>query len=584
MIELVNIYAKLTLERHLATNGLQYFVEQAGVEHDWKVYGCGMFRPGEAYAEFVEAYSKGEMLGIIGLTIEEDILAAHEGRLRQLLGQILMHAPKVYMTDFQSAEWAPHYDIQGASHGGHPAWLCPPNMVKKAWPENYCRIDLNKEEPIELIHSHENIINYAIFDHDESAEQLGIIARNLGGCIAGALLGWPTIIMPDIGAMGFKQNAMGNHPLVRFAQRFNVGKEVVTEKGQLTACIEALKKGETVTATPQLVEAAKIEAYATLERMLPQPAPAEDAEQIDAALSVFGPTQERVVDSDGKTVEPDDDGSPTVGFAWGAPASDESSGPSSAGLPKVINPGDPFDPSTHYGPYYYSDGPGMIYHQPDGTKTRYPGPGRDWEGFETVADILRLIFKFDIDTPTMVSLGCGFGSDVLRFRKKGWDAWGCDISEWSVNQAFPGAKDYIVLGDITKAKIQAKLPKNPHLVCSFDFWEHIYLDHIDALLGDLAAWMPKGSFTANIICTTGRGERDMTIRPGEGFTLENSWFLISGHVTGRRWHWWANRFHNHGFKVRTDLCHLFQVSRTEDSAMSQSMSWRARNLIIAERR
>jgi hypothetical protein len=252
-------------------------------------------------------------------------------------------------------------------------------------------------------------------------------------------------------------------------------------------------------------------------------------------------------------------------------------------MPKVIKPGDPFSPATHYGEYYYSPGPGMVYTASDGSKQRYNGPGHDWEGFDTVADILRMVTKPDVDCPTMVSLGCGFGYDVLRFRQKGWDAWGCDISEWSVNQAPPTVKEKIVLGDICDQRIQQRLPKDPHMVCTFDFWEHIWEKDIDQLLADLAAWMPKGGFMANIICTTGRNEQDITVQPNDGFTLDNSWFLISGHVTGRRWHWWANRFNEHGLKPRLDLCHLFQVARTEDSALSQSMSWRPRNLLIVEK-
>jgi hypothetical protein len=460
-----------------------------------------------------------------------------------------MRSRKIFMTDFTSAEWAPHYDIQGATHGGHPAWLAPVKMVEHAW-EN-----LSSQS-----HAGENIYDDP---DDANRKRIGIIAEDLGGCIAGALMQVPTIIVPNIGTMGFKQNAIGNHPLVRFAQRFGVMKEVVIEKGQLGERIKALRNGETAMPSPQLVEAAKIEAYATMERMLPQPEPAADADQVTAALSIFGGAQERVVGPHGEPTDP-------------------SSTPRTSGMPKVISPGDPFDPATHYGEYYYGDGPGMIYTNPAGEKVRYPGPGRDWEGFDTVADIFRMIFNFG-EGPTVVSLGCGFGSDVLRFCKRGWDAWGCDISEWSVNQAPVAIRDKIVLGNICHQNVQKMLPENPNLVCTFDFWEHIFLEDVDTLLADLGRWMKPGSFMANIICTTGRNEKDITIRPEDGFTLQNSWFLISGHVTGRRWHWWANKFHEHGFLARLDLSYLFQVARNEDAALSQSMSWRPRNLLIVER-
>jgi hypothetical protein len=590
MIELINVTSELTLERYMASLGLAHFVEQSGFDAgDFKVYGCGMFRPGESYDAFVDAYSHGEMLGIIGLTIEESTLSLHEGSLRQLLGQILMRAPKIFMTDFQSAEWAPHYDIQGASHGGHPAWLCPPHQVLNAWDNTY-PMPINIDDQVELIHKCSDKSGFVIYEPGEDPERkrLGIIAKDLGGCIAGAVLEWPTILMPDVigdsrdAAPGGMKRIM-NHPMIRFATRFNLTQNVATDGAQLESLLKALSKGELAMPDPRLVEAAKIEAYATIEKLLPQPAPADDASQIDDALAVFGTaaqddalavfgtaTQERVVDPQGG-------GAPTEAFSWGAPEEPAHN------MPKVIKPGDPFDPSTHYGEFYYSPGPGMVYIASDGSKTRYNGPGRDWEGFDVVADILRMITKPDVDCPTMVSLGCGFGYDVLRFRKKGWDAWGCDISKWSVAQAPHSIRHKIVLGNICDKRIQGMLPRTPHLVCTFDFWEHIFEKDIDQLLADLAAWMPKGGFMANIICTTGRSEKDITINPEDGFTLENSWFLISGHVTGRRWHWWANRFHEHGLKPRLDLCHLFQVARTEDSALSQAMSWRPRNLLIVER-
>lgn len=588
-IDLVNLNASFTIERHLASLGLQYFVEQAGVDHDYKVYGCGMFRPGESYDGFVDAYSHGEMIGIIGMTIEEESLSLHEGSLRQLLGHILMRAPKIFMTDFTSAEWAPHYDIQGAAHGGHPAWLCPAETARDVWllrdpypmnvndPPGIAEIE---KGPVAIYDAYAKINDDHELANPDDTKLVGIVVTTLGDCIAGALMQLPTIIYPNV--YGCKDAAPGgqkrimNHPMIRFASRFGVSKEVVVADGQMHACFEALRKDEMTVVSKQLVEAAQIEAYATLEKMLPQPAPAEDEEQVTAALSVFGPAQERVV-------QPDGSGSPTLAFSWGAPEAESESGPQTPEMPKVISPGDPFDPATHYGRYYYADGPGMVYTAPDGEKARYNGPGHDWEGFDTVADIFKMIFPFKEDCATMVSLGCGFGYDVLRFKKKGWDAWGCDISETSVGQAPPGARDTIILGNICDKETQDKLPKAPNLVCTFDFWEHIYLDDIDVLLADLAKWMPKGSFMANIICTTGLGERDMTIKPGEGFTQENSWFLISGHLTGRRWHWWANKFYQHGLHARLDLSYMFQVSRTEDSAMSQALSWRPRNLLIVEK-
>lgn len=554
MISIVNSAVNLTLERMLAMYGMEHFCIQTGTKRNFKVYGCGVFVPGEAYDGFVNAYSNGELLGVIGLTIEEQSLNAHEGTLRQQLGQILMRAPKIFTTDQVSSEWAPHYDIQYAQHGGHPAWLADSVYVKRSIKERSgVFLDVDNLADIQSMLQH---TEYIVI-HD-GGETIGAIATTLGACIAAALLEVPVIIAPDNSGMGHKSNAVGNHPLVRFANRFNVSVNVAIELSDLKVLLDKMKNGQLRYADSKLVEAAKIEAYSTLEKMVPQQTD-NKSNQIDDALAVFGTISERVVESP------------------------NSNAPVASTGPKIINHGDPFDPSTHYDKYYYGDGPGLIYHDANGNKARYSGPGRDWEGFDTVADIFSMIFPVESGRKTLVSLGCGFGNDVKRFRRHGWDAWGCDISTWSVGAAEPEVKDFIILGNVMDRRVQEQLPESPSVVCTFDFWEHIFLRDIDTLLQQLYFWMPPGSCMANIICTLGRQEKDITINPGDCFTAQNSWFLISGHVTGRRWHWWANKFSEHGFKPDMEKSYMFQVARSEDPSMSQALSWRARNLLIVTR-
>jgi len=449
-IGLVNIETHFTTERALSMFGMAYFVEQAQFEGDFKVYGCGLFKPGEAYDGFVDAYSHGEMLGIIGLTIEEESLSLHEGSLRQLLGQILMRSPKIFMTDFTSAEFAPHYDIQGATHGGHPAWLCPVEQARGTW-MGHIRIPMNINDPSGMADGKKESV--AVYDENAKVgddweienpgetKLVAIVAKNLGECIVGALLQLPTILLPDVygsvrDASPGGRKRIQNHPMIRFATRYGISNQVATNHDELDDLFKALRKGELKPVNKQLVDMAQIEAYATLEKMLPQPAPAEDVDQVDAALSifgddadepeveVFGPAQERVVGPDGTD-------SPDLYMEFGQPMHVSPAGimdTVARNMPKIVKPGDRFDPVTHYGEYYYNDGPGMVYSNPAGEKTPYHGPGRDWEGFDTVADIFRMTFDFKVDCPTIVSLGCGFGHDVLRFKKKGWDAWGVPLA------------------------------------------------------------------------------------------------------------------------------------------------------------
>lgn len=561
MIELINVHAGLNIERELASHGLASFSKDNGIEQKFQAYGCGSFVPGECYDRFVTAYSTGELLGIVGMTVEEDILACHPAELRSLLGQVLGYSPNIFTTDQTSAEWALHYSMH-ASHGGHPAWLASAEVATKAVERTGRNADLlfvdgaSGSAEAEAVFANEAYDIWCVGSVDIW------VVRDLGAAIAAALLHIPCIYCPKVRDLGYKKNFLVNHHLTRFATRFGMRSQMAMDIGQLRVLIE--NTANLVPVDLALVESAKIEAIVTLQRMIPQVADAS-RDQVHDALSVFAVTSERVVNPSGGE---------SMNFA----------GPAVRGaMPKELVLGSVFDPTTHYDEYYYGDGPGLVYSDPSGNKVRYPGPARDWEGFDVVAQIFKIVFEKDqCDSCSILSLGCGFGYDVLRFCRAGWNAYGMDISKWSTSQAPVEVKDKILCRNILDDDAFAGLP-GFDVVCSFDFWEHIWLRDIDDLLERLYDVMIPGSFMANIICTRTVAEKDWTMRQGVKFSKENSWLLASGHVTIRRWMWWANKFVEHGFKVRNDLAYEFQVARTENPLMCQSMSWRAKNLLIVER-
>lgn len=256
---------------------------------------------------------------------------------------------------------------------------------------------------------------------------------------------------------------------------------------------------------------------------------------------------------------------------------------------RVINPGDPFDPSTHYDDDYYADGNGLLYMERDGSWVKYPGPGRDWSGFDLIAQWLRkVVVSSGFDSrgrpPRLLSIGCGAGFDVLRFYNHGWDARGIDISEQAI--AAGPAQMYnagrLICGDITSADWDHILTGAPEIITAWDIFEHIWPGDIDELLDALHGVMIDGGLVFGVICTTGNHE-PITFDPGVRFSQDNSWVLVSGHVNVQSWWWWQEKFEERGFRVREDLCNRFQVLRAENEAFYKGTdAWSSRHFIAAE--
>jgi SAM-dependent methyltransferase len=72
---------------------------------------------------------------------------------------------------------------------------------------------------------------------------------------------------------------------------------------------------------------------------------------------------------------------------------------------------------------------------------------------------------------TVLEIGCAKGFLVKALRDLGVKAYGCDISEYALNEAPEDVKDYLYLIDITDPN-PVTLPKFD-LVVSFDTFEHL---------------------------------------------------------------------------------------------------------------
>jgi SAM-dependent methyltransferase len=248
--------------------------------------------------------------------------------------------------------------------------------------------------------------------------------------------------------------------------------------------------------------------------------------------------------------------------------------------PRIMRIGDRFDPSSHYGPEYYGGGPGIQYTRQNGEQAIYHGPARTWEGFEKV------IKAIDHAIPRghgrkLIDIGCSSGDFIGRALKHRWNAYGVDLSAAASASSPQEVKSRIFIEDITKTNTNLQ-EKAPFDICTtWDFWEHIFHDDLNALTESTRKLIRPFGLMINDICTTDSEHGEFIAQKDCTITQENNVFLCSGHVNVRTWGWWKDHFESRGFKVRNDIAYEMQVKFWEQHLIEHS--WSPRNLLVLER-
>lgn len=103
----------------------------------------------------------------------------------------------------------------------------------------------------------------------------------------------------------------------------------------------------------------------------------------------------------------------------------------------------------------------------EGASCGFPVP-YTWENMrihiEKKLDFIEKIYR-RINWNSILFCGCSKGFEVREARKRGYDAWGIDISQYAVDNVDPKAKGFVRIGDIS----DISYPDNSFdLVCAFD--------------------------------------------------------------------------------------------------------------------
>jgi SAM-dependent methyltransferase len=161
------------------------------------------------------------------------------------------------------------------------------------------------------------------------------------------------------------------------------------------------------------------------------------------------------------------------------------------------------------------------------------GPSPVWED---LAHILKELWGYrdgqDVSgSHNLLDVGCATGLLVQQLRRRGFDAWGCDFSEWALQHAPSDTREFL-------RPFNLEHPNGPFwgyesfdLLTCFETLEHIHEEHVMRALVHLFQILRPGGQGVLSIC--------MPDQP--------DWDTDPTHVCIRPREWWAERLQWAGF-------------------------------------
>ncbi len=250
-------------------------------------------------------------------------------------------------------------------------------------------------------------------------------------------------------------------------------------------------------------------------------------------------------------------------------------------------------PTTFNGRYYDRH----YFQTPEGKKYRISdGSLRGWSYNNETGEFLGAAhivksWKEVFNSINLLDVGAGRGTFVAYAREvAGIEAFGFDFSEWAV-----GAGRYGQIGD-TLHKCKAEWLRlhdatDPwpyeddsfELVVALDFYEHIYEEDLDFVIGELYRVSSKYVFLQIAVSGTGglqgREQKGYFLNKGEKAPEGLEGCAVAGHVTVKPETWWLDRLEHEDWLIRRDLKEHF-VAITEEAVIR---NWLLNSIIVLEK-
>jgi len=242
-------------------------------------------------------------------------------------------------------------------------------------------------------------------------------------------------------------------------------------------------------------------------------------------------------------------------------------------------------PETFDGKYYDRD----YFQTPAGKKYRdaggaihgwsYDSPNGEWLGAGPIAKAWKEVFE----PRNLLDVGAGRGTFIAYAREEaGIEAVGFDYSEWAVGDGRYGQigetihkckEEWLRLHDATEPWPYED--DSFDLVVVLDFYEHIYEEDLDFVIGELYRVADKYVFL-QIATTKGEG---YILKKGVEVPLVLEGNAVAGHVTVQDEAFWYDRLDHEDWMARRDMVQHF-CSLVDPSIIR---NWLLNSILVYER-
>ena len=155
----------------------------------------------------------------------------------------------------------------------------------------------------------------------------------------------------------------------------------------------------------------------------------------------------------------------------------------------------------------------------EGNGVMYSDKEKLYPFFEHIAD--KIVTNYA--PKTVLDVGCAYGYLVEALRKKGVEAYGIDVSEYAIRQAYESIKPYVFVNS-AEHELPLQMPQRYDLIISIEVFEHLTLE-----AGEKALQYLCGLTDTFIFSSTDSDIQDIT------------------HINVQRKEYWAKFFAKQGF-------------------------------------
>lgn len=246
-------------------------------------------------------------------------------------------------------------------------------------------------------------------------------------------------------------------------------------------------------------------------------------------------------------------------------------------------PKDRFKGSYYDSEYFAARAPngGKSFRQADGSlqKWSYFNPDGEWLGCKEITEAWNEIFK----PVNLLDVGCGRGQIVAYARDIGIEAEGFDFSKWAISDEgrYPRCKaEWLRLHGATETWPYED--NSFDLLVALDFFEHIYEDDLDFVIGEMYRVASKNIFLQIAVSGTGglqgRDQRGYILKKGHEIPIGLEGCAVAGHVTVKPEDWWYERLYNDDWLYSKKTVNHF-CSLVDPKIIS---NWTANSIIVME--